>query len=412
MTTKITKRAVDTVEPSDKDAFLWDAELKGFGLKTTPKGRKVYIVQYRLPGQPTKRFTIGQHGSPWTPTTARQEATRVLGVAAAGNDPSEDKRLAKQDISVNELCDRYLAEGVNAKKATTIAMDRSRIDAHVRPLIGKKRLKQVGKAEIAKFMSAIASGKSAKDVKTGPRGRSIVTGGPGVANRTLGMLGAIFEFAVEREFIARNPARGVKKFKEGRPARFLSDAELVRLGNALRQAEEDGVNAFAIAAIKLLLLTGCRKNEILGLKWQEVDFEGGFLRLSDSKTGSKTVPIAEEAVAILLELPRVHNNPFVIAGYKLEGHFVGLQKVWKSVRAQAQLEGVRLHDLRHSFASIGARSGQSLLIIGKILGHSNSATTQRYAHLSDNPVRAAAGTVAATIDGLLSSDKERTEDER
>lgn len=401
MTTKITKRAVDAVHPSKKDAFLWDAELKGFGLKVTPKGRKVYIVQYRLPGLPTKRYTIGPHGSPWTPTSARLEATRVLGLAASGSDPSEEKRLAKNDISVNELCDMYLIHGVNAKKATTIAMDRSRIDAHVRPLLGKKRLKHVSKSDVTRFLSSIASGKTAKDVKTGRRGRSIVRGGPGVANRTLGMLGAIFEFAIDEELTTQNPARGVKKYKEGRPARFLSDVELARLGDALRQAEKDGVNTFALAAIRLLLLTGCRKNEILTLKWEEVDFERGFFRLVDSKTGSKHVPLGEAALDCLSSVPKVQGNPFVIAGEQSGSHFVGLQKVWAAVRGSAGLENVRIHDLRHSFASVGARSGQSLFVIGKVLGHSTASATNRYAHLSDDPLRSATKVISRAVDAEL-----------
>lgn len=403
MTTKITKRVVDAVEPIQKDSFVWDAGLKGFGLKTTPKGRKVYIAQYRLPGQSTRRYTIGQHGSPWTPTTARQEATRILGLVAAGLDPSEEKRLAKQDITLNELCSLYLVEGTSAKKASTVEMDKSRIDAHVRPLLGKKRLKQLSKSDVSRFVQAVAAGATSKDVKTGPRGRSIVRGGQGVANRSLGMLGAIFEFAIDQGLIPTNPARGVRKYKEGRPARFLSNAEMVRLGDALRSAESDGVNPYALTAIRLLLLTGCRRNEILELKWEQVDFESGFLRIGESKTGAKAVPVGAPVLALLSELPRVHGNPYVIPGLKAEGHLVGIQKVWNKVRRAAELEDVRLHDLRHSFASVGARSGESLLVIGKVLGHKTSSATARYAHLSDDPVRGAAEMTSNLISEKISA---------
>lgn len=401
MTTKITKRVVDAEEPAEKDKFVWDAELKGFGLKTTPKGRKVYVVQFRLPGQPTRRYTIGQHGSPWTPTIARQEAMRVLGQVAAGSDPSEEKRLAKQDITLNELCDLYLELGTSAKKESTIAMDRSRINAHVRPLLGKRRLKQIRKADISHFVRAVAAGETSKDEKTGLRGRSIVKGGEGVANRSLGMLGAIFEFAVDEGYIAENPARGVKKFKEGRPTRFLSSAEMVGLGEALRTAECDGLNPYALAAIRLLLLTGCRRNEILELKWEQVDFETGFLRLGDSKTGAKVTPIGAPVLSLLSGLPRVSGNPHVIPGETTGSHLVGIQKVWSKVRRRAGLEDVRLHDLRHSFASVGARSGESLLVIGKVLGHSTSAATERYAHLSDDPGKSASEVVSSIIQERL-----------
>ena len=280
-------------------------------------------------------------------------------------------------------------------------MDRSRIDAHVRPLIGKKRLKQLRRADISRFVTAVANGDTSKDVKTRHRGRSIVRGGQGVANRTLGMLGAIFEFAIEQSLISTNPARGVKKFKEGRPARFLSNAEMVRLGDALRKAESQGINSYALAAIRLLLLTGCRRNEILELKWEQVDFETGFLRLGDSKTGAKAIPVGAPVLSLLSKLPRLERNPYVIPGKNKGGHLIGLQKTWSKVRQRAALDDVRLHDLRHSFASMGARSGESLLVIGKVLGHSTSSATTRYAHLSDDPVKDAARAISAEMSSYL-----------
>ena len=401
MTVKITKRAVDAAEASDRDLFTWDSELKGFGLKVTPKGRKVYLVQYRMPGRTTRRYTIGSHGSPWTPASARTEATRILGQVAAGTDPADEKKLARQDVTVSELCDIYLAEGADTKKASTIAMDRSRIEAHVRPLLGKKRVKQLSKTDIRRFLTDVADGKTAKDRKTRKQGRSIIKGGKGVANRTLGMLGAILEFAVERGYRADNPARGIKKYREGRPARFLSNEEMARLGDALRKAEGEKVNPYAIAAIRLLLLTGCRKNEILSLKWTEVDFANGMLRLPDSKTGAKIVHLGAPAISLLSELPRQQGNSFVIAGDRAGHHLINLQKVWAKVREAAGLEDVRLHDLRHSFASMAARSGESLLVIGKVLGHATTAATSRYAHLSDDPVRAASEKTSSSIKEFL-----------
>ena len=402
MKVKITKRIVDAQAPDQKDQFVWDTEAKGFGLKVTPTGRKVYLVQYRLPGTATKRYTIGRHGSPWTPDGARSEALRILGMVASGLDPAAEKRAAKADITVRELCDRYMTDGVHSKKQSTLEMDQSRIERHVKPLLGRKRVKAVTKSDVQRFVRDVAEGKSAKDVKTGPRGRSIVKGGPGVANRTLGMLGAIFEFAIVEGLRPDNPARGVKKFKEGRPARFLSNDEIARLGEALREEEQNGGNIFAVAAIRLLLLTGCRKQEILKLRWDEVDIGGGFLRLADSKTGAKPVHLAAPARALLSELPRVADNPFVIVGSNPGGHLVGLQKIWNRVRGAAGLDDVRLHDLRHSFASVGARSGESLLVIGKVLGHATQAATGRYAHLSDDPVKSAAEVISSSISNSLS----------
>ena len=397
---KITKRVVDAAHPKEKDRFLWDSELKGFGLKVTPKGKKTYLVQYRLKAGSTKRFTIGPHGSPWTPDLARQEAIKVLGDVAKGIDPAAEKARAKADMTVAALCDRYLVEATRSKKPRTVKMDKGRIDGHVKPLLGRKLVSAVTKLDLEKFMLDVAAGKTAKREETTELGYRNPRGGEGTANRTLGMLGSVFEFAIDLGLRRDNPVRGVKKFKEKKLNRFLSNEELARLGEALRQAERDGVNAFAIAAIRLLLLTGCRKNEVLSLKWTEVDVGQGFLHLADSKTGARSVPIGAPARALLSELPRVEGNPHVICG---EGgkHFVGLQKVWSAIRAMAGLNDVRLHDLRHSFASMGARSGESLLVIGKVLGHSTTSATGRYAHLSDDPVKAASEAIASKTMDLL-----------
>lgn len=405
MQAKISKRIVDAAEASGGDAFIWDTALKGFGLKVTPKGRKVYLVQYRLPGSPTRRFTIGAHGSPWTPEAARSKALEVLGLVAGGVDPGNAKREARADITVAELCELYMAEGVRTKKASTLEMDGTRIKRHVLPLIGRKRLKALTKADIERFLSDVAAGKSAKTEKTKPRGRSIVRGGEGVANRTLGMLGAILQFAVERGLRKDNPARHTKKFREGKRSRFLSNEEIARLGESIRQAESDGANPYAIAAIRLLLLTGCRKSEILSLRWDEVDVGHGFLRLSDSKTGAKNVFLSAPARALLSALPRQAENPYVICSELEAGHFVGLQKVWSKIRQQAGLSDVRIHDLRHSFASVGARSGESLLVIGKLLGHATGSATARYAHLSTDPVQLAATRISSEIADHLSGSR-------
>lgn len=405
MKIKITKRAVDAAKPAAKDSFLWDTETKGFGLKLTPAGRKVYVLQYRLHSGPARRFTIGLHGAPWTPERARARAAELLGDVAKGVDPALAKRASKSDISVWELCELYLAEGVHTKKAATVSMDRSRIDSHVVPLLGRKRLKALAKADIERFMADVAAGKTAKDVKHEGRGRSIVTGGSGVANRTLGMLGAILEFAVDRGLIEYNPARGVKRFKEAKRERYLSAEELARLGEELRRSEENNVNPYAIAAIRLLLFTGCRRSEILTLQWKEVDFEGGFLRLEDSKTGAKNIYLTAPAKEILSAIPRLKNNPYVIVGDVAGRHMPGLQKIWAGIRERAGLKGVRLHDLRHSFASIGARSGESLLVIGKLLGHSTTTATARYAHLSDDPVMGAAESIASEVAASLAGKK-------
>ncbi|MEO5369475.1 MAG: integrase arm-type DNA-binding domain-containing protein [Magnetococcus sp. DMHC-1] len=237
MATRLNKRTVDASQPGDKDLFLFDEDLTGFGLKVTPSGRKVYLVQYRINGN-KRRLVIGVHGSPWTPDQARTEAVRLLGMVAKGEDPAEVKAQIKSMPSVAELCDLYMAEGTATKKASTLSIDRGRIERHIKPLLGRKRVDQVTRTDTQRFMSAVAEGKTAADIKTGLRGRAIVTGGKGTATRCMGLLGAIFVFATERGFRADNPTHGIKKFPGERRERFLTGEELTRLGDALREAND------------------------------------------------------------------------------------------------------------------------------------------------------------------------------
>ncbi len=399
---RITKRAVDAAKPGERDKYLWDADLSGFSLKVTPAGGKTYLVQYRLGGRRgrTRRVTIGRHGSPWTPESARKEAKRLLGEVGAGRDPAEKRTLARRDLTIAELCDLYLAEGCAAKKPSTFATDRGRIERHIKPLLGRRKVTSISRPDVKRFLQDVASGKTAADIKTGMRGRAIIEGGKGTATRTVGLLGGIFTFAVERGLRPDNPVRGVKRFKGKKFERFLSPSELAQLGNALSPAQQDGESPFAVAAIRLLVLTGARKSEILTLQWENVDTDRGCLRLPDSKTGAKVIPLGAAALEALSEIPRIEGNPYVLPG--LEGrHFVGLQKTWERIRKRAGLEDVRLHDLRHSFASVAVAGGDSLYLVGKVLGHQQASTTERYAHLADDPLRAvadkAAGRIAAAM---------------
>jgi len=405
-TARIGNRTVSELAAGPKDEFLWDSELAGFGLKVTPAGRKVYLVQYRLGGRRgrTRRFTIGRHGSPWTPDQARKEAKRLLGEVAAGRDPAESKTEARHDHSMNELCALYLGEGCSTKSETTLVRDRSRIESHIKPLLGSKRLKSISRADVERFHQDVADGKSARNVKTRRRGRSIVCGGKGAANEALALLSAILSFAVNRNLISTNPAIGVKRYKRERLQRFLSPEELARLGASLAEAERNNMNPVAIAAIRLLALTGCRKSEILTLKWEHIDYERGCLRLPTSKTGAKDVPLGRPALDLLADLPRWEGNPYVVPGANGK-HFVGLQKVWEKVRRAADLEDVRLHDLRHSFASVAVAGGDSLYIVGKVLGHREARTTERYAHVRDDPVRDVADRTATNIASALAGEE-------
>ena len=245
-------------------------------------------------------------------------------------------------------------------------------------------------------MRDVAAGKTAVDEKTGYRGRAIVTGGRGAATETVVLLSSMLTFAAKRRLRPDNPALGVQLFKRGRRERFLSPAELGKLGETLGEMEAEGANGTALAALRLLMLTGCRKSEILTLRWEWIDFERACLRLPDTKTGARVIPLGAPALQILADLPRA--GAFVLPAERgADGHFVGLQKFWTRARTGAGLPDVRLHDFRHSFASVGVASGDSLYIVGKLLGHAKAETSQRYAHLADDPLRAAADRIAGAI---------------
>jgi integrase len=402
MLAKITKRVVDAALKQSATYLLRDSEVKGFVLVVTPAGAKSYAVDYRAGsgrGAPKRRLTIGKHGSPWTPETARIEAKRLLAEVAAGRDPAMARQKERKALTFGELIELYLAEGTGHKKASTLKADRGRIEHHLRPLLAKLRADRIGRAEIERMRNAVADGKTAEKVTIAEKRRpgSIATGGKGAAAQCVALVSSIYAFAIGRGLLADNPARGVKKAPVRKVERFLSEAEIARLADALEAEAQQSGNPYAPAAIKLLLFTGCRKGEITNLRWEHVDFERECLRLSDSKTGAKVVYLNAPARALLRELPRMADNRRVIPGMRADGAGPAIDKVWSRVRRAAGLSDVRLHDLRHSFASVGAAGGLSLPVIGALLGHKHAATTARYAHLSADPLRAANDAVGARI---------------
>lgn len=396
----LTKNKIDGLKPKDAYYRVWDSSLTGFGVKVMPTGSKIYIVKYRIGGM-LRWYTIGKHGSPWTPESAKKEAKRVLGLAVGGTDPQTSKQQERKASTVAELCDDYLKHGCATKKASTIATDKGRIERHIKPLIGNKKVKDLNSNDIRRFMRDIANGKTAKEVKTGKHGLARVTGGEGTATRTVGLLGGILSYAMAEGIRSDNPVKGVKRYVDKKCERYLSPVELSKLGDALVQAEKNGETPTALNAIRLLLLTGCRKTEIMSLTWSEIDFDFGCLRLKDSKTGQKIVPLGKPALMLLDTMTPTKGNEYVFPSVKAEGYFKGTPKVWLRVRKLAGLEDVRLHDLRHSFASVGAGAGLGLQVVGKLLGHADPKTTARYAHIADDPARAAADRISGAIAGSL-----------
>ena len=368
----------------------------------TPAGSRSYAVDYRAGsgrGSPKRRLTIGKHGSPWTPETARIEAKRLLAEVAAGRDPARARQEDRKALSFGELIDLYLSEGVSHKKPSTLKADCGRIEHHLRPLLGKLRADRIVRADVERMRNAVSAGKTIEKIGNGQKRRSgsIATGGKGAAAQCVALVSTIFAFAVERGLCAENPARGVKKAPVRKVERFLSEAEIAQLAEALDAEASRSGNPYPSTAIKLLLLTGCRRGEIVNLCWDHVDFERECLRLPDSKTGAKIVYLNAPARALLQQLPRMAANPRVIPGMRADSASAAIDKAWASARAAAGLVDVRLHDLRHSFASVGAAGGLSLPIIGALLGHKHATTTARYAHLSADPLRAANDAVGARI---------------
>jgi integrase len=386
---RVTKRSVDAAEARKTDSYVWDQDLPGFGLKVTPAGRKVYLVQYRLGGRKgrTRRYTIGQHGE-LTPTGARVEARRLLGEIAAGRDPAAERDKTRADKSLGTVLDQFMAEHVRPKlKPATVEEYQRLVRLYVKPRFQNRAIGELKRPDIARLHHELRDK-------------------PYQANRVLAFLSVLFNWAEKHGLRpdGSNPCRHVEKYREGRRERFLSQVELGRLGDALREAEQDeSCSLWVIAAVRLLTLTGARRNEILTLQWEHVSEEHGCLMLPDSKTGRKAVRLSPPALALLQTIPRLEGNPYVICGERPGRHLVNIEKPWRRIRAAAKLDNVRLHDLRHSFASVAASGGQSLVIIGKLLGHSKPATTARYAHLADDPVKAASDAVgrhiASAMDG-------------
>lgn len=268
---------------------------------------------------------------------------------------------------------------------------------HILPLLGKTKVAAMQRHTVQKFVGDVASGKTMMDARTGVRGRSIVTGGQGSANRACASLSSMMSYAMEIGLRKDNPVIGIKRFKLKKHDRFLSEEELDRIGQAMKSVEDDGASLFAIAAIRFLLLSGCRKNEALTLQWSWIDWHHNLAKLPDSKTGQKNLMLGGGVMIFLKSLPRLNGSPLVFPSASGGITTISLQKVWNKVRIAAGLKDLRLHDLRHNFASSAVSSGLSLYIVGKLLGHSQAQTTQRYAHLASDPVRAAADEISADL---------------
>lgn len=409
---KLNKRSIDDITTPDRTIIIRDDELSGFSLRVFPTGRKVFLAQYRVGGGRNgrqRRVKLGVFGT-ITADEARTKAREILARAHLGDDFADERDKVRESQTVAQLIDAWSRDGVLTNRRTgarrtqvNVAGEIALANHHIRPLIGSRKVDSLTKGDIQRLRTQIATGESRTKRKGRKRGLIHVSGGDGTATRTIRLLSSILSYAVDMGLIPSNPALGVKLAPGGQRHRYLSPEELRRLGAVLDQPMRSPAAATAATIIRLLILTGARRGEIEGLKWSEVDFQFGMLRKETSKTGAKVIPLARAALQILEDQRQwaSGNQLWVFPGQKGEGHFDSLNKEWSRIRTAAGIADVRLHDLRHTYASFGAAGGIGLPLIGGILGHRQASTTQRYAHLADTPLRAAANVIAGEIAASL-----------
>ncbi len=381
---KLTKRTVDALEADGKDALFWDRELAGFGVRVHATGRKTWVVQSRGPGGP-KRVTLGRHGE-LAVDEARKQAALIIDRIKRGEDFSA--AAPEAETTVAGLAERFMRTHVEKHlKPASVAAYRTTLDKHILPALGGMGMEEIGGAEVTALHHGL------RDT-------------PVLANQAVHLLSRMFVLAEAWELVppGRNPCLAVRRYRTQARERFLAPEEYRRLGLALRQTEaEGGIWPPAIAAIRLLVLTGCRRGEILNLRWDDVDRTAGDLRLRDAKAGPRMVPLTKPVLRVLDGVPHQPEVPWVIAGQRPGRRLTGLQYYWRSVRARAGLHDVRIHDLRHSYASRALALGESLYTIGKLLGHTSVATSARYAHLMHEAEREAAVRVGGSIGAHVTS---------
>jgi integrase len=405
--TRLTKRTIDALKPDRcRDAFLWDGELRGFGVRVKPSGTKTFIIQYRNLEGRTRRCVIGQYGV-LTVEQARDLAQKKLAAVIDGADPSAERHAVRQGMTVSVLCDWYLTEaeagrliGRNCRpiKASSLSGDRSRIELHIKPLIGNRVVSQLKLADIERLQGDIAAGRTARARKIGRGGQT--AGGIGVAARAISTLRSLFNHARRLGLIESSPATGVRIMASQKMKRYLSAGEIRHLGKVMTQMEREGEHPTGLAAIRVMLLTGFRRMEVLAMRKEWVQPDNNLVRFPDTKSGPQMRVAGDAAMTCLEEQAGRNHSPYVFPADWGDGHFIGVVRVLDRICARAGLDEVTPHTLRHSFASMAAAQGFSELTISGLLGHAPRGVTQRYVHL-DTALVIAADQVAAEIGRLL-----------
>lgn len=407
---RIGLREVRSIGPGE---MMWDMAVGGFGIRRQQSPMVSYILFYRTLEGRQRWITIGRHGSPWSPDDARAEARRLLGEVARGADPAADRRAQRVGggFTISDLCDRYLADAESGrlltrlrrpKKATTLGTDRSRIAAHIKPMMGNIPVTAVTREDVERLLHGVTEGITHRRLKLPKRhALSHVRGGKGAAARTIGLLGAMMTYAVSLKLRADNPVHGILRPADGRREHRLRDEDYVRLHEALIGAEASGVWAPGIGAIRFLLLTGWRRGEALELRWSEIDLARRTAHLGDTKTGRSMRPLTEAVCTMLRAMPR--QGEIVFPAPSGDRPMQGFRRIWtKVVNTMAGLPTkVTPHVFRHSYASVAADLGLSDATIAGLLGHAGHSVTRRYIHSADATLLAAADRVATEIMVLM-----------
>lgn len=395
-------------QPSGKEIRLWDDNPRGLGIRIKANGTATYFIQYKSPVTFKRvRTSLGQHGK-ITLDQARTKARKMFGEIADEMDPvaerAEKQKAADRAVKFSDFCDIYMRDAEaglvtyrgKPKKATTLATDKGRIERHLKPLLGHMHINDITRKDVTKALHQIRLGATAMNAKTKKGVRTIVKGGTGTAVRTIRLLGSIFTYARKLELRDDNPVHGMELPTDNKRERILSPEEFARLGKALMKAQENGHHAAAITAYFVLALSGCRKTEIFALKKSEVDAYHSCLRFADTKTGAQVRPIGAAALNLLQEQIPQSNSAYVFPAKRGDGHLVD-PKLFKRLCLEADLEGVTLHTLRHSFASVALELEYSEMTVASLLGHKIHSITKRYAHHVDKALVAAADLVSNVI---------------
>jgi integrase len=411
---RLTKRIADASAARGDRYHLWDVALPGFGLRVEKSGTKTFIVRFRADDSgrsaPRRFITIGSFGT-LTVDQARRRAKSPLGAPAVGEDPAAERNAERRELTVSALADLYEEErrfiqcGVRQgrpMKPRTKAYMIAQLRHHVIPLLGHKRVTEVDAGQVERFVRDVALGKTAKDQKTGPRVRIIVRGGEGAARKVVRDLSAVFSFAVRRGIVETNPCATAAVGKiDNKRDRYLSLAEVKRFGRAFATLEAEGANPMAVNVARLWALTGCRRDEIAGLRCSEVDLSRGLLIFADTKTGKSVRPLGAAACALLANITPEPKSGFVFPAVRAEGHYQSTKRVWRKAVERAALIGITPHSLRHTMGSTAVSTGEALAMTGAILGHANARSTSIYAHVQRDPAKRAADRVSKRIAAAL-----------